>query len=145
MSSQENSLDISYLFSSSMDEFLQAVFLHLDPASLKNSRRVCRQWNCFIKERVWDNKVGMEGLNKKLKLLWKEGTPASVEKISSQRRINGVKCDMKYVYCCTWDGFIDVYKIASGNMKYELDCFPEDRSNDGDFHLDRSFGLGIIL
>jgi len=147
MSAYENSLDISYLFSSNLDEFLRAVFLHLDPASLKNSRCVSRQWNCFIKERVWDSTIGMEALNKKLKLLWQEGTPIRIKKISSQRRINGVKCDMKFVYCCTWEGFIDVYEIVSGKMKYELDCFPDKRSEDPDvdYHLDKYFGLGIIL
>ena len=65
------------LFLHDMDEFLQTMFLYLDPASLKTSRCVSRQWNCFIQEHIWNSKVGRRALKEKMKQLWKTG-PASI-------------------------------------------------------------------
>ena len=50
----------SSLFARDLDFPLQSIFLSLDPVSLKNSRLVNKQWNYFIKHRVWGTKKDSE-------------------------------------------------------------------------------------
>jgi len=92
------------MFLYNMDYFLQRMFLYLDPASLKTSRCVSRQWNCFIQGRIWNSKVGRRVLKEKMKQLWKTGS-ASVREFAitehRSRDIEHLVCDESSVYCIT--------------------------------------------
>ena len=58
---------ISTFFAWDLDEVLQRIFLHLDPYSLKSSQQVSKQWNNFIKNRIWRSFSGRESILRRLK------------------------------------------------------------------------------
>ena len=110
------------LFSFNCDLFLQAVFLLLDPASLKNCRSVCKQWDGFIKGRLWTSMVGRRRLRSKLRSLWKIGESGIFHFARSKRVIYCIECDDDAVYCGTVDGFTEIYNVGTGELMHELCC-----------------------
>ena len=110
------------LFSFNLDEFLQGVFLYLDPASLKNCRCVCRQWNGFINRRLWTSIVARRKLRTRLNFLWKNGSFNISEFAESKGKVYCIASDDNYVYCGTVNGFTEVYDVASGHLKFNICC-----------------------
>ena len=51
-------------------EVLVNIFLKLNGNELKNSRSVCKDWNDFLKQWIWNNKTSLRVLRKKLKSNW---------------------------------------------------------------------------
>ena len=95
-------LNINSFFLMDLDEFLQSVFLNLDPASLKNSRCVSKQWNCFIQDRVWNSLNCKKVLRDKLRQLWKTGIPRVSEfGVGGSAGISWIACDETFVYLST--------------------------------------------
>ena len=58
---------ISKAFQWDCDLVLQKVFLYLDPYSLKSSRQVCREWNNFIRNRLWRSPYGRRKIIERLR------------------------------------------------------------------------------
>ena len=108
-------------FLMNMDEFLQNVFLCLDPASLKNCRCVCKQWNGFIKESIWNSRLGRARLREKLRLCWRKSSfRVSEFGINASAGISWIGCDQTFAYFGTWSEFMGAYEIHTGNPKHEV-------------------------
>eukprot|EP00092_Neocalanus_flemingeri_P108894 GFUD01139879.1.p1 GENE.GFUD01139879.1~~GFUD01139879.1.p1 ORF type:complete len:172 (-),score=43.30 GFUD01139879.1:129-644(-) len=123
MSLQTSYPDIfKQLFAFNLDEFLQGMFLYLDPASLKNCQCVSKEWKSYIERRLWNSRVARKKLKTRLNLLWKNGSFIIEQFAESKGTVYCIACDDKSVYCGTVDGFTDVYDVVSGNLKFELCC-----------------------
>jgi len=110
------------LFHFNCDLFLQSVFLLLDPASIKKCRSVCKQWDGFIKRRLWTSRVGRRRLKSKLSNLWKNGESEISPFAWSKRVIYCIECDDNAVYCGTVDGFTEIYNVVTGELMHQLCC-----------------------
>ena len=62
-------------------ELCQIVFLMLDGVSLHRARQVCKDWNQFIVQQIWNSRVGRTSLETRLKQNWKQGEPKESEEI----------------------------------------------------------------
>jgi len=123
MSRSQDQVDmLGSFFLMNMDEFLQNVFLCLDPASLKNCRCVCKQWNCFILESIWNSRLGRARLREKLRLRWRKNSFRFSEfEINSSAGISWIGCDQTFVYYGTWNElFMRVHEIDTGILKHEV-------------------------
>jgi len=108
-------------FLMNMDEFVQNVFLCLDPASLKNCRCVCKEWNCFIQENIWNSRLGRSRLREKLRLSWRKSSARVSEfVINGSTGISWIGCDQTFVYFGTWTEFMGAHEIVTGNLKHEV-------------------------
>lgn len=121
---------IAWMFEQDMDQCLQHVFLDLDPASLKASRMVCRQWNQFILKRVWGakRKVLLEQVQRK----WRKG---SVSRTSLERgsdnpegfdSITFINCDDRVITVSRESGLVSVWNTADNSKMFTLDCTKDD-------------------
>jgi len=66
--------------------------------------------------------LGRRKLRAKLNFMWKNINLEVLDFVKSKRTVYSIECDDTAVYCGTLDGFIEVYDVATGNLKHELCC-----------------------
>ena len=56
-------------------ELSQKIFLMLDGSSLHCARQVCKAWDRFVIQQVWNTRVGRKSLQARLKYNWMHEEP----------------------------------------------------------------------
>ena len=110
------------LFEMDFDEIIQKIFLNLDPLSLKNSKCVCSEWRQFIQQRLWNNRTARKHLQKRLIYQWKFSEPIVTKYDYVMRGVNSFACDDDLIVCGYSRGLARVYDVATGELKFELQC-----------------------
>ena len=62
-------------------ELCQMIFLMLDGVNLHKARQVCKDWNKFIVQQIWNSRVGRTSLETRLNHNWKLGEPTKSEEL----------------------------------------------------------------
>jgi len=120
------------LFYHDLDQPLQRIFLSLDPVSLKASRQVCKDWENFIKRRIWGSQRGSlpyRTLRSKLDHHWRHASP-DVRTVSLEiggdntfgANVHCVSCDDSLVICGMKNSEARVFDIQTLELVTVLDC-----------------------
>jgi len=117
---------MSLAFQWDCDEFLQRVFLELDPYSLKTGRKVCSQWNEYISKRVWKSRRAQKRLHKRLDKQFVEEEPCEVEfqvsRGGEESQAFYCAADESVLVCGLLNGTANVYEIKTNRLLAVLDC-----------------------
>jgi len=117
---------MSLAFQWDCDEFLQRVFLNLDPHSLKTCRKVCSRWNGFIYDRVWRSPRAQKRLHNRLNHQFVQEQPyedeLQVSKSGEESQVFYCCANDSILVCGLLNGTANVYSLTSYRLVAVLDC-----------------------
>ena len=76
-------------------DLVRQIFLHLDLASLKSARQVCKEWDGLVMGEVWGSGEGRWEVERKLSSQWKHGEP-----VRREIKLSNVETNKVYAMCC---------------------------------------------
>ena len=112
---------VSNLLTRDLEEALLKVFLALDGRSILACSLVCKSWQVFLSQRVWNNRMARPALRATLNRQWGESRPSGVLRTLTGRSQGfDIVCDNELTLVGMNDGKVNVLK----NIHF---CNPSER------------------